>query len=98
MTHLNVDVHLLLLVPVDHGPILDEQPVLGALEVNGHLLDWGDHDDALLCPLVSSGVCQWCHWPLLSAVLLWREEESSRCSVGATNDIDHTTQTLATET
>ena len=44
-TDLNVDVHLLLLVAVDHGPVLDDEPVLGALQVDGHLLDRGDHDN-----------------------------------------------------
>ena len=46
-TDLNVDVHLLLLVPVDHGSILDDEPILGALEVDGDLLDRGDHAPAL---------------------------------------------------
>ena len=43
LTDLDVDVDLLLLVTVDHGAILDDEPVLGALEVDGHLLHRGDH-------------------------------------------------------
>ena len=46
-THLYVNVHLLLLVTVDHGSILDDEPILGALEVDGDLLDRGDHAPAL---------------------------------------------------
>ena len=43
LTDLDVDVDLLLLVTVDDGTVLDDEPVLGALEVDGHLLHRGDH-------------------------------------------------------
>ena len=42
-TDLNVNIQLFLLVTVDNSPILDDEPVLGALEVDGDLLDWCDH-------------------------------------------------------
>ena len=78
-TDLDVDVHLLLLVAVDHGPVLDDEPVLGALEVDGHLLDRGDHDDkgvALMLALTLSdtGTGHGClhNWPRwLTLLRLW---------------------------
>ena len=55
---------------IDHGAVLDDEPVLGALEVDGHLLDRGDHDDkgvALMLALTLSdtGTGHGClhNWP-----------------------------------
>ena len=43
-TDLYIDIQLLLLVTVDNCPILDDEPVLGALEMYGDLLHGCDHD------------------------------------------------------
>ena len=42
-TDLNVNIQLLLFIAIDNCTILDDEPVLGALEVDGDLLDGGDH-------------------------------------------------------
>ena len=41
--YLNINVNLFLFVTIDHSSILDNQPVLGTLQVDGNLLDRGDH-------------------------------------------------------
>ena len=41
--YLNINVNLLLFVTINHCSILDNKPVLGTLQVDGNLLDRGDH-------------------------------------------------------
>ena len=63
MTYLNIYVNLFLLVTIDHSSILDDQPVLGTLQVDGDLLDRGHHlvSD---CDTLGGSLVTAVHWSL----------------------------------
>ena len=44
ISHLNIDIHLFLLIMIDHDTVLDDDPVLTALQVDRHLFNGVHHD------------------------------------------------------
>ena len=45
--YLDVDVHLLLAIIIDDRAVLDDEPVLCALQMDGDLFHWRRHVDLL---------------------------------------------------